>query len=655
MLLWLLACADPALLPCDDLVERLEGLVVDMDGNPIPGATVRTGWSEVTTDDQGRFFTAEVPGYRWVEVLKEGYVPRARPAIPGDPVRVRLHEEREGHVQLVFAGDVMAGRRFLTDDTGNGPLVDSAQASDDLWKLLEPISPLFSFADYRSVNLEGPLIAEGEPNPDQDNPWANPVELAQVLSRTGINLINLGNNHIADYLGPGIVSTLQRANNAGLIAIGAGANFSAAWAGHRDFLEGNPVAFIACNISYLESEQNQTDATDTNPGVASCTVDDLRTAIISARQETDFIVVQIHGGVGYTEEPSYSMEQMALTAGEAGAAVVIGHGPHVLQGFEQTEGAFVSWSLGNLLFDQNLWSTLSSGVLQLDVEAETGSIHRATFEPLLIQNYSPVGIRGPVQDNIARELAARSGFPSVVDDGSLEIDLRGTSILSQSQERFEHQGGWSEPLDLEGDWINSPEVGGRARVGRDLLLGAGAFEDVEATSGCASTPLWNLDDPRSEAHSDAANQGSFGIRSEVSRYSVEDATSRPQHRIPIDRERSITLSGWIRGTGPGVAEIRFYSDTSSSSIATHRVSIETQEDWSRFQIDTFVPEEANYMLPFVGAEATGSRGQVDIDELKLIAWSPDLSTQLRRYDHLQVEGSLSYVRNRRIWPGSKGL
>jgi hypothetical protein len=61
------------------------------------------------------------------------------------------------------------------------------------------------------------------------------------------------------------------------------------------------------------------------------------------------------------------------------------------------------------------------------------------------------------------------------------------------------------------------------------------------------------------------------------------------------------------------------------------------------------------MLPFVGAEATGSRGQVDIDELKLIAWSPDLSTQLRRYDHLQVEGSLSYVRNRRIWPGSKGL
>ena len=174
-------------------------------------------------------------------------------------------------------------------------------------------------------------------------------------------------------------------------------------------------------------------------------------------------------------------------------------------------------------------------------------------------------------------------------------------------------------------------------------------------STCASTPLWNLDDPRSEAHSEAANQGLFGIRSEVSRYSVEDATSRSQHRIPIDRERSITLSGKIRGSGSGVAEIRFYSDTSSPEIATHRVVIDTPEDWNSFQIDTFVPADANYLLPFIGAEANGEKGTVDVDELKLIAWSPDLNTQLRRYDHIQVEGSLSYIRNRRILPGSQGL
>jgi hypothetical protein len=479
--------------------------------------------------------------------------------------------------------------------------------------------------------------------------------MAQVLSRAGINLVNLGNNHVADYLSPGIVTTLQRIENAGMISIGAGTDFESAWAGHRAFLKGNPVALISCNISYLDSEENQTDATESSAGVAACTVDDLRTAIISARQETDFIVVQIHGGVGYTEGPSYSMEQMVLTAGEAGAAVVIGHGPHVVQGFDETEGAFVAWSLGNLLFDQNLWATLSSGVLQLDIEAESGLVRRATFEPLLIQDYSPVGIRGRIQDNIAREIAARSGIPAVVDDGALEIDLQNLSILTQSQERFEHQGGWSAPLDLEGDWINSPVVGGRARVGRDLLLGSGDFEDIEAISRCGSTPLWSVEDPRSEVHSEAADQGDFGIRSEVSRYSVEDATSRSQHRIPIDRERSVTLSGRIRGTGEGVAEIRFYSDTSSAAIATHRVELETGEEWTDFQIDTFVPEDAAYLLPFVGAAANGQRGTVDIDRLKLIAWSPDLSTQLRRYDHIQVEGSLSYIRNRRIWPGSQGL
>ena len=655
MFFWLLACADPALLPCEDLIERLEGYVVDMDGNPVVDARIRTGWSEVYSDDQGRFLTPENPGSRWVEVSKDGFVSRVRPAVPNDPVRVRLHEAREGHVQFVFGGDVMAGRRFLEDDSGEGALVSENTAADDLWSLLQPISPLFSLADYRSINLEGPLLNGGDPNPDQETPWTNPIELAQALSRAGINVVNLGNNHISDFLAPGISETLQRVENAELIALGAGMDFNEAWAGHRDFVSGNPVAMISCNISYLEVEENQTDASPSNAGVAACTVDDLRTAIIAARQETDFIVVQIHGGVGYSEEPSYSMEQMVLTAGEAGAAVVVGHGPHVLQGIGEEEGAFVAWSLGNLLFDQNLWATLSSGVLQLDIDGETGTVHRATFEPLLIQNYSPIGIRGEIQNNIARELSARSDVNAVIDDGAVELDLQGVSLLTQELQRYEHQGGWSPPLDLEGDWISAPEVGGRARVGRDLLLGAGDFEAIDLAETCGSAPLWNTEDPRVELHSDASKNASFGIRNEVSRYSVEDATSRPQHRIPIARERSITLSGKIRGEGEGVAEIRFYTDPSSEAISTHRVTLEAGEEWADFQIDTFVPEEALYLLPFVGALATGSRGAVDIDGMKLIAWNPDLTTDMRRYDHVQVEGSVLFQRNRRSWPGAESL
>ena len=68
-------------------------------------------------------------------------------------------------------------------------------------------------------------------------------------------------------------------------------------------------------------------------------------------------------------------------------------------------------------------------------------------------------------------------------------------------------------------------------------------------------------------------------------------------------------------------------------------------------MDTFIPTDATHMLPFVGAEAQGENHSIDIDGLKLIAWSADLETQINRYDHLQVDGRIDYLKSRRLWPG----
>jgi len=657
-LLFLTACTDPALLPCDEITERLEGLVVDMAGSPIVGASVRVGWSEVFTDEQGRFITPNDPGSRWVEVSADGYVARTRPAIPDDALRVRLHTEELGVLSMVFGGDVMAGRRFLDpneDGDNSDALIQSASMSDDLWSLLKPISPLLNSAELSSINLEGPLLTEGAQNPAQENPWFNPPELAQALARAGVDIANIANNHSNDFLEQGISATIQRLENAELIHLGAGLNFDAAWAGHHPFVSGSPMAMISCSLLYEEEGANSDAAEENEAGVAECTVDDLRTAIIEARNDTDFIVVQIHGGVGYTDSPSYSMRQMVLTAGEAGASLIVGHGPHVLQGVNETEGAFVAWSMGNLLFDQELWASLPTGLLQVHVNTEDGKVRRATFEPLLLQNYAPVGIRGRIQEDIAREFAARSGLPAVVDDGAVEFDLSGVSWISQTGAQLESEDGWSLPEDLQGSYVNNPVVQGRARVGRDLLLGVGNFEDVDLRDECGPNALWDQGDPRSELHAEAAKEGLFGMRHSVTRYSVDPARSRPQHRIPVGPESSITLSGWIRGNGPGHVEIRFYPDTSSEAISSHALSIETTEEWAPFKVDTFIPSAATHMLPFVGAEADGKRASVDIDSLRFIAWSPDLETQMERYDYLQVDGSIDYQLSRRLWPGMADL
>ena len=653
--IWLLGCADPALLPCEDITEQLEGLVVDMAGTPIIGATVRVGWSEVFTNADGRFQTPLDPGSRWVRVEAEGYAPRTRSAVPDDAVRIRLHEQQEGHVSMVFGGDVMTARRFWEPEDGEALLVEGASATD-IRSLLTPISPLFEDAHFRSVNLEGPLLRDGEPNPAQDSPLGNPPELALALAQSGINVVNLANNHSNDFLEPGITATLQRLNNAELIHLGAGATDVEAWAGYQAFVEGNPIALVSCSLLY-ETENGPTDAASADQaGVAPCTVDELRTAIISARQETDFIVVQIHGGVGYTDSASYSMRQMVLTAGEAGAAIVIGHGPHVLQGVNETEGAFVAWSLGNLMYDQELWATLPTGLIRLVVDGETATVTRAFFEPLVIKDYAPIGIRGALQDNIAREFIARSGIPGVVDDGAVEFDLQGVSWVNQSPASLESSSGWSMPQDLKGAHVLEASVQGRARVGRDLLLGVGDFEEADLDGECGTPLLWNVTDPRSELNAEAAQSGQFGIRSTVTRYSEDPARSRPQHRIPVGTEKSISLTGWTRsvdGASPnaGHIELRFYTDTSSPAFSTHSINLDTTEEWTEFSMDTFIPTDATHMLPFVGAEAQGENHSIDIDGLKLIAWSADLETQINRYDHLQVDGRIDYLKSRRLWPG----
>jgi poly-gamma-glutamate capsule biosynthesis protein CapA/YwtB (metallophosphatase superfamily) len=557
---------------------------------------------------------------------------------------------------LVFGGDVMAARRFTDPNEGDIARLPIGATTEDLRALLEPISPLFQDADFRSVNLEGPLLESGEANPAQDHPFINPPELGQALAQTGINVVNLANNHSNDFLQSGIQSTLQRLNNADLIHLGAGTQHTEAWAGYQGFVQGAPIRMISCALLYEPDTGPSDAATDTQAGVAECTVDDLRSAIINARQETDFIVVQIHGGVGYTDSPSYSMRQMVLAAGEAGAAIVIGHGPHVLQGVNRTEGAFVAWSMGNLMADQDLWATLPTGLLRLTVNSESGQVQRAIFEPLVLKNYTPIGIRGALQDQIAREYSARSGIPAVIDDGAVEFDLSGVSWLNQSPASLESNKGWSLPEHLQGAFVADPEVSGRARVGRDLLLGLGDFEEADLDGTCGQALLWTPSDTRTELHADAAQSGQFGMRSKLTRYSTDPARSRPQHRIALGQEVAMSLTGWIRskdnpGNNAGHVELRFYQDTSAPAFTTHSIQLNTESEWTQFNMDTFIPASATHVLPFVGGAAQGENRTVDVDRLALIAWSADLTTQMPRYDYLQVDGRIDYQKSRRLWPG----
>ena len=68
-----------------------------------------------------------------------------------------------------------------------------------------------------------------------------------------------------------------------------------------------------------------------------------------------------------------------------------------------------------------------------------------------------------------------------------------------------------------------------------------------------------------------------------------------------------------------------------------------------------MPDEAVFVLPFVGASAEGVSATVDVDNISLVAWSNDLETPSKRHDVVQVNGTIQAQRNRSTWPGLSGL
>jgi len=95
--------------------------------------------------------------------------------------------------------------------------------------------------------------------------------------------------------------------------------------------------------------------------------------IARVRPRVDHVIVVFHWGVEYTHFPEERHRKIAHNVIGYGADLILGHHPHVLQGLENHKGKLISYSLGNLLFDQKWPCTKVSMLLQVDFEKERRS------------------------------------------------------------------------------------------------------------------------------------------------------------------------------------------------------------------------------------------------------------------------------------------
>jgi poly-gamma-glutamate synthesis protein (capsule biosynthesis protein) len=128
--------------------------------------------------------------------------------------------------------------------------------------------------------------------------------------------------------------------------------------------------------------------------------------VASAAASSDFVVVSCHWGQEYNHYSNDTQRRFARIATSAGARVVLGHHPHVLQGIEFGDSWVVAYSLGNFVFDQRQPGTQDSLILRITISA--GHIVRVELLPCYIVDCRPVLLAGDLKRKALLELCRLS-------------------------------------------------------------------------------------------------------------------------------------------------------------------------------------------------------------------------------------------------------
>jgi Bacterial capsule synthesis protein PGA_cap len=261
---------------------------------------------------------------------------------------------------------------------------DGEQPSLDV---LSAVTPIFRESDLVIANLESPLLREGASVPGKCALRGSP-EWAEILKQAGVHIVSLANNHVMDFGDAGLTSTVQALEAAGIRHAGAGNNRKQANA--PLFLErrGLRVGVLARTSVPVSSPSY---ATDDHPGTAFLDVEETADAIRACRRLADLLIVSVHWGLEDYDYPSAQQRAAARRLLSAGAQVVLGHHPHVLQGVETIGMGLVCYSLGNLVFREVLWSYRDTdGALRTDVSALSAENRRAGVLTVIL---SPHGVQ----------------------------------------------------------------------------------------------------------------------------------------------------------------------------------------------------------------------------------------------------------------------
>ncbi len=204
---------------------------------------------------------------------------------------------------------------------------------------------------------------------------------AASLRVAGFDLVTLANNHIMDYGVPALEDTLFTLNQHGIAHTGAGLNQAAA---RQPVILKTPAGQRIAFLAYSQTFPAEFWAQVNRPGTANADSRILAADIRNAKTQAELVVVSFHWGEELRNYPKSYQRKFAHESIEAGASVVIGHHPHVLQGLEVYRGGLIAYSLGNFLFGSYSEKSTDSAILAVDFDRN--GLIQAQLYPVNVSN-----------------------------------------------------------------------------------------------------------------------------------------------------------------------------------------------------------------------------------------------------------------------------
>ncbi|HTL98931.1 MAG TPA: CapA family protein [Holophagaceae bacterium] len=259
------------------------------------------------------------------------------------------HESRQAapaqppapQITLVATGDIM-----MHAD------VKQAAAQHGFGALWAGLAPEWKGADVAFANLETP-VAPATGRPGRPYQFNAPAELPGALKEAGLQVLSTANNHAFDQGAKGVLETLQRLRAAGLVPLGTGAD--RAEAERTVFLERNGLKLAFLGFSDIFN--NDLDRGPSNPWVRKLDLDAACAAVAQARAQADAVIVSVHWGIEDHHDPTPRQQEAAARLVAAGADLILGHHPHVLQPvawvYAGGRKGLAAYSMGNFISNQD--------------------------------------------------------------------------------------------------------------------------------------------------------------------------------------------------------------------------------------------------------------------------------------------------------------